>query len=45
LTKLDKYSTSIVGYREVNMLFFRNMAEVKDYYRRGVEIAKSKLII
>jgi hypothetical protein len=43
LTSLERYSTDKIGYRNVNMLFFRNFTEVKDYYRRGIEIAKTKV--
>lgn len=42
-TRLEKYATKAVGYRTVTMMFFRNATEVKDYYRRGVEIAKSRI--
>jgi hypothetical protein len=43
VSSLDTYSTKGVGYKQVNMLFFRNLSEVKDYYRRGIEIAKNKI--
>ncbi|MCB1099363.1 MAG: hypothetical protein KDN22_27580 [Verrucomicrobiae bacterium] len=42
-TRLEKYAGKPVGYRTVNMMFFRNHIEAKDYYRRGIEIAKSKI--
>ena len=42
-TCLEKYAAKPVGYRTVNMMFFRNRIEAKDYYRRGIEIAKSKI--
>lgn len=43
LTGLERYSTDVVRFRSVNMLFFKNLEEAHDYYRRGIEIAKSKL--
>ncbi|MDH5561534.1 MAG: hypothetical protein OEY59_11855 [Deltaproteobacteria bacterium] len=43
LTCLDRYSIAEVGFRSVNMFFFKNKYEVIDYYRRSVEIAKRGL--
>ncbi|HWQ88602.1 MAG TPA: hypothetical protein VN374_01345 [Desulfitobacteriaceae bacterium] len=43
LNSLDRYSTSDVGFRDVNMYFFRNIHEAIDYYRRGVESAKRRI--
>lgn len=34
----NKYSTKLVGYRDVNMMFFKNVEEVIDYYVRGFQI-------
>lgn len=39
----NKYSNEIVGFRSVNMMFFRNEEEFLDYYIRGIRIAKSRL--
>jgi len=36
----NKYSTSSVGYRAVNMMYFRNMDETIDYYVRGIRAAR-----
>jgi len=36
----EKYSTASVGYRSVNMMYFRNVAETIDYYVRGIRAAK-----
>jgi hypothetical protein len=43
LTSLDRYSISEVGFRNVNMYFFKNIDEAIDYYRRGVENAKRSI--
>ncbi|MBW9271324.1 MAG: hypothetical protein K1566_16930 [Candidatus Thiodiazotropha sp. (ex. Lucinisca nassula)] len=43
LTSLDRYSVSEVGFRDVNMYFFKNIDEAIDYYRRGVENAKRSI--
>ncbi|MGN8345260.1 hypothetical protein ACLEJQ_16835 [Pseudomonas sp. SMV71] len=36
----NKYSNASVGYRAVNMMYFRNMDETIDYYVRGIRAAK-----
>ncbi|WP_455808550.1 hypothetical protein [Pseudomonas koreensis] len=36
----NKYSDISVGYRTVNMMYFRNMDETIDYYVRGIRAAK-----
>ena len=36
--------SSLFGYREVNMLFFKNYEEVIDYYKRSVMLAKRELL-
>lgn len=43
VTALDSYSCADIGYRTVNMLFFKNEAETFDYYRRGIEEAKRRI--
>jgi hypothetical protein len=42
-SRLETYSIKAIGYRTVNMMFFRNTQEATDYYRRGIEIAKSRV--
>ena len=42
-TSLDTYSVAEVGFRPVNMYFFKNRDEVIDYYRRGIEAAQRNL--
>lgn len=39
----DKYSTDLVGFRTVNMMFFKNLSEVVDYYIRSIWRAKVKI--
>jgi hypothetical protein len=39
----DKYSVKAVGFRTVNMLFFRNKDEAIDYYVRGFRAAKREI--
>lgn len=36
----NKYSNISVGYRAVNMMYFRNMDETIDYYVRGIRAVK-----
>lgn len=43
VTRLETYSTSDIEFRDVNMYFFRNFDEVKDYYRRGIQLAKRRI--
>lgn len=43
VSHLETYSKHAPGHRSVNMLFFRNLIEAKDYYRRGIESAKERL--
>lgn len=43
LQKCNSYSTSLVGYREVNLMFFKSNDDVIDYYIRGVRLARSKV--
>ena len=40
---LNKYSDIIVGYKPVNMMFFKNVEETVDYYCRGFRIAKGRI--
>lgn len=40
LTNLDRLANSAPGFRKVNMYFFRNWDEAKDYYKRGIELAR-----
>lgn len=39
----DKYSTDLVGFRTVNMMFFKNLEEVVDYYIRSIRLAKGRI--
>ncbi len=41
---INKYSNKSIGYRSVNMMFFKNEEEVLDYYVRGFRIAKRRII-
>lgn len=43
LQRCNSYSSSAIGYREVNMMFFKSMEDVVDYYIRGVRMARSKV--
>jgi hypothetical protein len=43
LRLLNQLSDANVGYKTVNALYFRNRAEVEDYYRRGSMIAKRRI--
>lgn len=36
----NKYSNEIIGYRSVNMMYFKNLDEALDYYRRGFRLAR-----
>ncbi|NIB42109.1 hypothetical protein HBA55_21060 [Pseudomaricurvus alkylphenolicus] len=36
----NNYSNESVGYRQVNMMFFKNQTEAIDYYVRGFRLAK-----
>jgi hypothetical protein len=36
----NKYSNDAVGYRDVNMMYFKNTKEAVDYYVRGFRLAK-----
>jgi hypothetical protein len=40
LRKCNAYSTRSVGYRQVNLMFFRSIEDTIDYYIRGVRLAK-----
>jgi hypothetical protein len=40
---LDKLSDSMVGYRSVNMYFFKNSVEALDYYLRGFKTAQRRI--
>lgn len=40
LSMLSKLSTKAIGYREVNMMYFRDDTEMYDYYVRGFHAAK-----
>lgn len=35
----DKYSNKAVSYKQVNMMYFRNVAETIDYYVRSIRLA------
>lgn len=43
LQRCNSYSNSGIDYREVNMMFFKSLEDVIDYYVRGVRIARSKV--
>lgn len=43
LQRCNSYSTSSVGYREVNLMFFKSNDDVVDYYIRGVRLARSRV--
>jgi len=43
LRLLNKLSDDSVAFRKVTALYFRNDAEVADYYRRGFMLAKQKV--
>lgn len=43
LQRCNSYSTSLVGHRDVNIMFFKCKDDVFDYYIRGVRIARSKV--
>ncbi|WP_460115762.1 hypothetical protein [Pseudomonas sp. H2_D02] len=36
----NKYSNNTVGFKAVNMMYFRNMEETIDYYVRGIRAVK-----
>ncbi|MEZ9398552.1 hypothetical protein AB4393_03725 [Vibrio splendidus] len=36
----NKYSSKLVGFKTVNMMFFKTLDEVLDYYIRGIRLAK-----
>ena len=38
----NKYSNEIIGYRSVNMMYFKNSDEALDYYVRGFRLAQQK---
>lgn len=40
---LNKLSGSDVGYRQVNIMYFRNMTEAVDYYQRGFSLARRRI--
>ena len=39
----NSYSTKVVGYRDVNMMFFKCYEDAVDYYIRGVRLAKRRV--
>jgi len=41
--KTNSYSNKIVGYRKVNMMYFKNTTEAIDYYVRGFRLAKNRI--
>lgn len=43
LTKCNSYSSRLVGFREVNMMFFKSRSDAVDYYVRGIRLAKRRL--
>ena len=43
LSKCNSYSTALVGYRDVNMMFFKSEDDAVDYYVRGVRLAKRSI--
>ena len=42
VTMCNSYSNELVGYRDVNMMFFKSHEDAIDYYVRGVRIAKRR---
>lgn len=42
LLNANKYSNETVGYRSVNMMYFKNTDEALDYYVRGFLLAKKR---
>lgn len=38
----NKYSNEIIGYRNVNMMYFKNSDEALDYYKRGFRLARQR---
>ncbi|MDF1819010.1 MAG: hypothetical protein P1U54_10245 [Immundisolibacteraceae bacterium] len=43
LTKCNSYSTQLVDHRDVNMMFFKSLEDARDYYVRGVRLAKQRI--
>jgi hypothetical protein len=43
IQRCNSYSTTLVGYRDVNLMFFKCDDDVVDYYIRGLRIARSKV--
>lgn len=41
--RTNKYSNKIVGYRKVNMMYFKNTTEAIDYYARGFRLARGRI--
>jgi hypothetical protein len=41
--RCNNYSNKIVGYRKVNMMYFKNKIETVDYYTRGFRLALGRL--
>lgn len=39
----NKYANKYVGYRSVNMMYFKNIEEAIDYYVRGFRLAKGAI--
>lgn len=40
LKKCNTYSTSLVDYREVNLMFFKSIEDTIDYYIRSIRLAQ-----
>lgn len=40
LRKCNTYSSSLVGYREVNLMFFKSIEDTIDYYIRSIRLAQ-----
>ena len=38
----NKYSDAVVGFRNVNMMYFKNQNEALDYYVRGFRFAQTR---
>lgn len=41
--RTNNYSNLVVGFRKVNMMYFRNRLEVIDYYARGFKLAQNRI--
>ncbi len=43
LRKCNTYSSPLVGYREVNVMFFKSIEDTIDYYIRSIRLAQRSL--